>query len=198
MSKLVLSMDDKRLAEITIDKDVMTIGRRKDSDIVIEDKAASGRHSKLVTLLNDSFIEDLGSTNGTYVNGEPIKKHALNDKDVVTIGKHVLKYVHEESGTNVEKTVLNSNEPRLQILNGPNTGAQISLTKRLTTIGKPGTQVGAITHRSNGFYFLNIDSDESTITPPMLNGSPVETRALPLKTHDVIELAGIKMEFISE
>ena len=191
-------MDDKRLAEITIDKDVMTIGRRKDSDIVIEDKAASGRHSKLVTLLNDSFIEDLGSTNGTYVNGEPIKKHALNDKDVVTIGKHVLKYVHEESGTNVEKTVLNSNEPRLQILNGPNTGAQISLTKRLTTIGKPGTQVGAITHRSNGFSFLNIDSDENTTTPPMLNGLAVQSRALPLKTHDMIELAGIKMEFISE
>lgn len=198
MSKLILSKENTKIDEIIIDKDVMTIGRRPDCDIIIDDIASSGRHSKLVTLLNDSFIEDLGSTNGTYVNGELVKKHALNNNDVVTIGKHVIKYVFEDSSTDLTKTMSMEilGEPSLQILSGPNSGSHIKLTKRLTTIGDPGVQVGAITHRSNGYYFLNIDTDTKEL-PPMINGSPIDDKAQPLKNHDVIELAGIKMEFVA-
>ena len=198
MSKLILSLENKKIKEITIDKDVMTIGRRPDSDIPIDDLASSGRHSKLVTLLNDSFIEDLGSTNGTYVNGELVKKHALNNNDVITIGKHVFKYIYQDEKTDLTKTMSMEikGEPTLQILSGDNSGSHIKLTKRLTTIGDPGVQVGAITHRSNGYYFLNIDSDSKEM-PPLINGSPINDKAQPLKNHDVIELAGVKMEFVT-
>src|ERR1700712_594331 len=93
MPKLILSMDGLVLKEVELSKERTTIGRRPHNDIVIDNLAVSGEHAVLITILNDSFIEDLGSTNGTTVNGQPIKKHFLQGNDTVELGKYKLKFV---------------------------------------------------------------------------------------------------------
>ena len=95
MAKLILSMDGLVLKEIPLAKERTTIGRKPHNDIQIDNLAVSGEHAVIVTILNDSFLEDLGSTNGTLVNGKPIKKHFLQNNDVVELGKYKLKYVGE-------------------------------------------------------------------------------------------------------
>src|SRR6186713_166918 len=95
MAKLILSLEGSVIREIPLDKDRVTIGRKAQNDIPIENLAVSGEHACIVTILNDSFLEDLGSTNGTLVNGNPIKKHILQNNDVIEIGKYKLKFVND-------------------------------------------------------------------------------------------------------
>jgi pSer/pThr/pTyr-binding forkhead associated (FHA) protein len=95
MAKLILSLDGMVLREYPLTKERTTIGRKSHNDIVIDNLAVSGEHAMIMTILNDSFLEDLGSTNGTLVNSQPIKKHFLQNNDVVELGKYKLKYVSE-------------------------------------------------------------------------------------------------------
>src|SRR3990170_6584504 len=95
MAKLILSMDGLVLKEIPLSKERTTIGRKPHNDIQIDNLAVSGEHAVIVTILNDCFLEDLGSTNGTLVNGNPVKKHFLKNNDVVELGKYRLKFVAE-------------------------------------------------------------------------------------------------------
>jgi len=95
MAKLILSMDGLVLKEIPLTKERTTIGRKPHNDIQIDNLAVSGEHAVIVTILNDSFLEDLGSTNGTVVNGNPIKKHFLQNNDVIELGKYKLKFAVE-------------------------------------------------------------------------------------------------------
>jgi pSer/pThr/pTyr-binding forkhead associated (FHA) protein len=99
MAKLILSMDGLVLKEIPLVKERTTIGRRATNDIQIDNLAMSGEHAVIVQILNDCFLEDLGSTNGTMVNGAPIKKHFLQHNDVIELGKYRLKYINEQSAT---------------------------------------------------------------------------------------------------
>ena len=107
-AKLVLSLNASVLAEYTLDKERISIGRKTDNDIQIDNLAVSGQHAAVITILNDSFLEDLDSTNGTFVNSKLIKKHALKNGDVVSIGKHEFKYINEEATTDhdFEKTMI--------------------------------------------------------------------------------------------
>jgi pSer/pThr/pTyr-binding forkhead associated (FHA) protein len=95
MAKLILSMDGLVLKEIPLTKERTTIGRKPHNDIQIDNLAVSGEHAVIVTILNDSFLEDLGSTNGTVVNGGAVKKHFLQNNDVIELGKYKLKFVGE-------------------------------------------------------------------------------------------------------
>src|SRR6478736_6196715 len=97
MAKLTLSLDGMVIREDPLTKERTTIGRKPHNDLVIDNLAISGEHAMIMTILNDSFLEDLGSTNGTLVNGQPIKKHFLQNSDVVELGKYKLKYVTEPS-----------------------------------------------------------------------------------------------------
>jgi pSer/pThr/pTyr-binding forkhead associated (FHA) protein len=251
MAKLILSLDGSVIREIPLDKERITIGRRPQNDIQIENLAVSGEHACVVTILNDSFLEDLGSTNGTLVNGNPIKKHILQNNDVVEIGKYKMKYVVEAAAGQVpqddfERTMVMksspgkptaprpaaaptsppTNAPRpaaaavsaptspprpaapaaaaqkpaaaeaqplaaLQLLTGPNAGKEIELVKNLTTLGKPGVQVAVITRRPQGYFITHVEG----VVFPVLNGKTIDSQARQLNDHDVIELAGVKMEF---
>jgi pSer/pThr/pTyr-binding forkhead associated (FHA) protein len=218
-------MDGLVLKEIGLNKERMTIGRRPSNDIQIDNLAISGEHAAVVTILNDSFLEDLNSTNGTLVNSQPIKKHFLKNGDVVELGKYKLKYIAEvtrpaESG--YEKTTLaRSNMPEpspeqmpepasprfgepapapvvvpaalgvIQVLNGANAGRELELTKTLTTLGKPGRQVAVIARRPQGYFITHVEGTSF----PTVNGQALDVQAHPLKDHDVIDIAGIKMEF---
>ena len=319
MPKLILSVDDKILDEINIDKDTVTIGRRTDNDICIDNLAISGYHSQITTVLNDSFLEDLNSTNGTFVNSKIVKKHALKDGDIIDIGNHRIKYINHLSSSSAnsdfEKTVVMapnynekkiddsiddlekeiseltdtkndpnvesddkekpialidaiydgsedtslkvpsidmsaSSEPepkkeepatedkpskkssaelpaielpepvesapekptaekpvsdsvsdankigRIQILSGSNCGKELKLDKTLTTLGKPDIAVIGITKRSSGYFIVHIDGKKDN--PSKLNGETIKGKAQPLDDHDIIDVAGIKLEFFVE
>jgi pSer/pThr/pTyr-binding forkhead associated (FHA) protein len=238
MAKLILSLEGSVIREIPLDKERISIGRKAQNDIQIENLAVSGEHACIVTILNDSFLEDLGSTNGTLVNGNPIKKHILQDSDVIEIGKYKMKYVAEGAGSGAassaaddfEKTMVMTRpatkpaaprapaEPAaqrpaapaappkpapapaaadvqplaaIQLLTGPGAGKEIELTKNLTTLGKPGVQVAVITRRPQGYFLTHVEGANF----PVLNGKQLDAQARPLNDHDVIELAGVKMEF---
>jgi pSer/pThr/pTyr-binding forkhead associated (FHA) protein len=98
MAKLILSLDGQAIKEHDVSKERMTIGRKPHNDIQIDNLAVSGEHAMIMTILNDSFLEDLGSTNGTMVNGRPVKKHFLQNEDIVEIGKYKLKYENAQAG----------------------------------------------------------------------------------------------------
>ena len=102
MAKLVLSLNGAVQGEFELDQERFTIGRKPENEIQIDNLAVSGKHSMIITILDDSFLEDLGSTNGTYVNGKLVKKHALKDGDVIAIGKHELKYINENASDDDE------------------------------------------------------------------------------------------------
>ena len=246
MAKLILSLEGSVIREVPLDKERVTIGRKPQNDLQIENLAVSGEHACIVTILNDSFLEDLGSTNGTLVNGNPIKKHILQNNDVIEIGKYKLKYIGEAPAAgqmpmeDFEKTMVMrapkvatprafgdtqgapaasvaSIPPRpapspapttlapvsaprpaqevvlaaIQILTGPGVGKELELTKNLTTLGKPGVQVAVITRRPQGYFITHVEG----AVFPVVNGKTLDSQAHPLNDHDVIELAGVKMEF---
>tara|TARA_R110002111_G_scaffold180376_7_gene246016 strand:- start:813 stop:1487 length:675 start_codon:yes stop_codon:yes gene_type:complete len=214
--------------EYELNQERLTIGRKPDNDIPIDNLAVSGKHALVITILDDSFLEDLGSTNGSYVNGKLVKKHALKDGDVIAIGKHELKYVNEHATADdddFEKTMIikpgsasaavaaaqaaekavESAAPaatapptgggmplgRLTVLNGPIAGKELELTKALITLGKPGTQVAVISRRPQGYFLTHIEGNSF----PLVNSEEIGAKAYQLKDSDLIELAGIKMEF---
>ena len=232
MAKLVLSMNGVVQGEYELNQERLTIGRKPDNDIPIDNLAVSGKHALIITILDDSFLEDLGSTNGSYVNGKLVKKHALKDGDVIAIGKHELKYINEHATADdddFEKTMIikpgsasaavaaaqaaekavQSAAPaaaappagggmplaRLTVLNGPIAGKELELTKALITLGKPGTQVAVISRRPQGYFLTHIESDGDGKRYPVVNGEAIGPKAYQLKDSDLLELAGIKMEF---
>jgi len=109
MAKMILSVEGVTVKEIPLARERTTIGRKPNNDIRIDNLAISGEHAAIITMLNDSFLEDLDSTNGTYVNGRPVKKHFLQDGDVIELAKYRLKYVKEageDAGADTEKTMV--------------------------------------------------------------------------------------------
>lgn len=273
MAKLILSLDGQLIKEFTLSKERTTIGRKPHNDIQIDNLAVSGEHAIIMTILNDSFLEDLGSTNGTLVNGQPVKKHFLQSSDTIEIGKYKLKYMSEAtanmSPAEFEKTMvlrapaaaIQKQEVRnltdtqtnlqatpsmndavanvqavaaaaamsttahvpatppmkpatmpvppaqpaasaaaapmaqgigtVQILSGPNAGKELPLLKPLTTLGKPGIQVAVIAKRPQGYFITHVEGANF----PVVNGKTLDAQARQLGDHDIIELAGVKMEF---
>jgi len=236
MARLVLSLDGAVMAEYNMNKERYTIGRLPDNDIRIDNAAVSGHHSLIINILNDSFLEDLNSTNGTYVNGKLIKKHALQHGDVITVGHHQLRFVEDdEQQDEFEKTMVIQPSARpvekmraataaadaagagpsisatgrsralsdgaaalkkakLQVLSGAFAGREVELSKALTTLGRPGVQVAAITRRNEAYYIVHVDSGKENDFP-LLNGTPIGAQATRLNDNDVIQLAGVKMGF---
>jgi regulator of RNase E activity RraB len=211
------------------------LGRKPGNDIQIDNLSVSGKHAQVITILEDSFLEDLGSTNGTYVNGKLIKKHALEHGDRITLGKFQLTYEHEDAAEGefeqtmiirpgeagmpeqagdkkIDRSVQKINaalqsehraantsategrEACLQLLSGANAGKELVLKKALTTIGQPGVQVAAITRRPQGFFLIHVDGGPDNNVPKVA-GSPIGSNAHRLNDHDIIEVAGVKMEF---
>ena len=273
MARLILSLDGQVLAEYNMSKERYTIGRLPDNDVRIDNPAVSGHHSLIINILNDSFLEDLNSTNGTYVNGKLIKKHALQHGDVITIGHHQLRFADQQTTETeqdefektmvipagqqsadqlaaaekaaaaaasaeaseaaessddrfdvkvempepepkrqvVEETVSHTAtsagiDPatapsalplaKLQVLSGAFAGRELELTKALTTLGRPGVQVAAITRRAEGYFIVHVESAEDG-DYPLVNGQPIGAQARKLNDNDVVQLAGVKMGFFN-
>ncbi|MBV8125754.1 MAG: FHA domain-containing protein [Paucibacter sp.] len=226
MGKLVVSLDGVVIKEVQLTKDKTTLGRRPYNDIVIDNLAVSGEHAVLQMVGADVFIEDLNSTNGTYINGKAIKKQLLVNNDIVEVGKYKIKYLVEDAA-DYEKTMIlkpgtsplaaaaaaaagtpsgfglpsafgglapaaSTLPASIKVLTGAAAGREVSLTKVVTTVGKPGVQVASITKRPSGYVFAHVEGTAR----PMVNGVPLTGESVGLKNGDLIELAGTQMQFM--
>lgn len=200
MAKIIVTFNGLVQQEITISKSRLTIGRRPSNDIVIDHLTVSGQHAAIDTSSNGSFVLDLGSTNGTMVNGQPIKKHLLQDDDVIDIGKYKLRFQVEQSGKQtfvpepgqVQAVAVDKPRVKIKVMNGNNAGKELNLVKAVTTIGSPGTQVIAITQQGKNYVIAQVEGDaEATVNTVSIKDKPHT-----LKHADMIELSGTKMAVI--
>ena len=215
MGKLVVSLDNVVIKEFQITKERTTLGRRPYNDIVIDNLAVSGEHAVLTAAQSDVFIEDLNSTNGTYINGKAVKKQLLSNNDVVEVGKYRIKFLAEDA-EDYEKTMIlrpgafgrapgtigaapaaaagpaAAGPASIKVLNGGAAGREVLLTKVVTTVGKPGVQVASVTKRPGGYVLSHVEGSRR----PSVNGQPVGEDSISLKHGDIIDLAGTQMQFV--
>ena len=234
MPKMIVSIDGVVIKEVQLTKDRTTLGRRPYNDIVIDNLAVSGEHAVLQMSGTEVYLEDLNSTNGTYVNGKAVKKQLLQNNDTVEIGKYKIKFVAEVAGPTFERTVimkagvipppmakppapvqaaggaagapaaaggaatataeaeLPNINASIKVLSGAAAGREVALVKVVTTIGKPGVAVAAITKRPHGFVVAHVEGSNK----PTLNGSAIGAEPVTLKNGDLLELAGTQMQFV--
>ncbi len=217
MPKMIVSIDGVVIKEVQLTKDRTSLGRRPYNDIVIDNLAVSGEHAVLQMSGNEVHLEDLNSTNGTYVNGKAVKKQLLLNNDTVEIGKYKIKYINEVADAGFEKTmviksgsVVASAAPpaahamasapapvtnvnaAIKVMSGAAAGREVPLVKVVTTIGKPGVAVAAITKRPHGFVIAHVEGANR----PSLNGAPIGAEPVALKDGDMLELAGTQMQFV--
>lgn len=218
MPKMIVSIDGVVIKEVQLTKDRTSLGRRPYNDIVIDNLAVSGEHAVLLMAGNDVFVEDLNSTNGTYLNGKTVKKHLLANGDTIEIGKYKIKYVNEAANADFEKTMMFKTgsagmaavagaasaaaaapatagagaSAAIKVMSGAAAGREVALVKVVTTIGKPGVAVAAITRRPHGFVVAHVEGGSK----PTLNGAPIGAEPVQLKNGDVLELAGTQMQFV--
>jgi hypothetical protein len=226
MPKMIVSIDGVVIKEVQLTKDRTTLGRRPYNDIVIDNLAVSGEHAVLQLTGNEVHLEDLNSTNGTYVNGKAVKKQLLQNNDTIEIGKYKIKFINEAPGASFEKTMIikpgsplpvakpaapgpaaakpaapagaaapwtdNLGPASIKVLSGAAAGREVPLVKVVTTIGKPGVAVAAITRRAHGFVVAHVEGSGK----PTLNGAPLGAEPVPLKSGDMLELAGTQMQFL--
>ena len=225
MGKLVVSLDGVVIKEVQITKDKTTLGRRPYNDIVIDNLAVSGEHAVLQMVGSDVFIEDLNSTNGTYINGKAVKKQLLAHNDTVEVGKYKIKFMVDD-GTDYEKTMI----MKPGAMSG-GAGAGYTSTGRTSGFGglhsapAASGNVGPATIRvmngaaagrevvltkvvttvgKPGVQVASITKRPTGYvlahvegaSRPTVNSTPLAGETVSLKNGDVIELAGTQMQFV--
>jgi hypothetical protein len=247
MSKLIVyDQDGAAVRDQQLDRERVKIGRRADSDIPLEHISVSGEHALITTIRNDSFLQDLGSTNGVRVNGKLVKNHHLQNGDEINIAIFNLKYVFEPwvipesawpdtvtntlkqsvvaaAGANAtlfemglderfaltremtgnrmfdspvvgkEATAIGekSRPGMLRLVGGAGAGKQLELSKPVLTLGKPGIQTAVIGKKSAGYFLTYVEG----VSYPLVNGVEVGVTPYPLQDHDILEVAGTRLEF---
>lgn len=225
MPKLIVSIDGVVIKEVQLTKDRTTLGRRPYNDVVIDNLAVSGEHAVVLMVGQEVHLEDLNSTNGSYINGKAARKQLLQHNDLVEIGKYKIKFIHEsaDGGLSIPATLESATamtgngaqhynrrasdhsapvplagieaaltNAAIKVLSGAAAGREVTLTKVVTTIGKPGIAVAAITRRPHGYVVVHVEGAEQ----PMLNGAAIGATPVGLKHGDVLQLAGTQMQFI--
>lgn len=220
MAKIFVTLDDNLIKVVPLLKERMTLGRRPYNDIVVDNLAVSGEHAALQAIGSEYYIEDLNSTNGTFINGKKIKRQILYAGDSIEIGKYTIKYANDvvdpkatvsangkggKDGDHAQDDLPSTEKLNLfeqtrfaevyvaiKILSGTSTGKEMPLVKVVTTIGKPGEAVIAITKRPKSYVVAHVEGANH----PTLNGVSFGIDAVPLKNGDLFELAGTAMQFI--
>jgi hypothetical protein len=219
MPKIIVSLDTVVIKEVQLTKARTSVGRRPYNDVVIDNLAVSGEHAVIQLVGHEIYVEDLGSTNGTCINGLAIKRQLLQSNDVVEIGKYKIRCLQERTSADFERTMAMGlggdssvlspfSEPAsisggasdylpmaaIKVLSGAATGREVVLSKLVTTIGKPGVAVAAIHRKGPLFVMLHVEGANQ----PSLNGDLIGTQPAVLKNGDLIELAGIQMQFLQK
>ena len=243
MSKLIVhDQSGNILKERQLDRERIKIGRRAESDIQLDHLSVSGEHALVTNIRNDSFLQDLGSTNGVRVNGRLVKNHHLQDGDEINIAAFNLKFhfepwvmpesswattiaktsKHIASGTaetlfeighdndlgltrellsqrmapntlvgEEDATAIDPGSGVLRLMGGHGAGKQLELDKPVLTLGKPGIQTAVIGKKSVGYFLTYVDG----VSYPLVNGMEVGATPYHLQDHDIIEVAGTRLEF---
>ena len=201
MPRLIVSIDGVVITEVKLVKDKTTLGRRPYNDVVIDNLLVSGEHAALLMNSDEVYVEDLNSTNGTFVNGKSVKRQLLRHGDHIEIGKYTVEFVQPAHGGDALGVVSAPAElveaaqtyaAAIKVLTGAGTGRAMALTKVVTTLGKPGVAVAAITRGHGGYMLGHVEG----MTKPALNGSMIGAESVALKDGDLIELAGTQMQFV--
>ena len=204
MAKLIVSIDGVVIREVELTKERTSIGRRPYNDVVIDNLAVSGEHAALIRSEGVFFAEDLNSTNGSYLNSKSLKRERLHNGDILEIGKYKIKFIGDEPANNYDATMIMrpgaaapvavaapSGNALIRVTSGSAAGRDVALTKVVTTIGKPGIAVAAITKRISGYVVAHVDGEGQTL----LNGKAIGNEPEQLHTGDTLELAGTTMQF---
>ena len=221
MAKLIVKLDTDVIDHIELRQGDMKIGRRPGCDVFLDNLAVSGEHANIFTIGDDSFIQDLNSTNGTFINNKRITKHHLRTGDSIAIGKYSLVYMTERQPERDDfaKTVVigpgaapaSASPPvaapshaaatpttaplrqqaMLLFTTGPSNGKRIDLTKTVTNLGKTGKRAGTITQTAEGYMLAGGTEAEQ----PKLNGRVVGAEPMRLRSGDIIEVAGTRLQF---
>lgn len=214
MEKLVIKKDDTQVDEFVIDRQSITIGRDSESDLHLNDPSVSRHHARIQRIYTDLYIEDLGSTNGTTLNGRSVTKHVLKPGDRLLIGSFLVDLLQEaeEAEDDLDKTVViqpqavaaartgeTSTPDRkllpkvatLRFFRGPNKGSTEKIDRSLFTIGKPGENVAVIARRPQGFYLLHIGGSSF----PRINNEEIDSKGgVQLQEGDVVEVGDYMAE----
>jgi pSer/pThr/pTyr-binding forkhead associated (FHA) protein len=202
MPKMIVSIEGVVVREVRLSKDRTTLGRRPYNDVVFDNLAVSGEHAVVSVMDGEYAIEDLNSTNGTFVNGRSVTRHTLRHGDAIEIGKYRVKFYQDNREDDHDRVTmvddgiaLLSNEPkdhgRLLVLNGNAAGKAVTLSKPTTTIGKPTQAVISISKQAHGHSVAFVEG----VTPVKLNGEALTAQGSPLQTGDLIEIGGVQMQF---
>lgn len=234
MPKLIVSIDGVVIKELQLTKARTALGRRPYNDIVIDNLAISGEHAAFHATSQGVELEDLQSTNGTYVNNKAVQRQWLRGGDTIELGKYKIRFINENEAQDYEKTMLFrpctvppvlSARPiapappsapvppsplrppttayhlptpvpvapaAIRVLSGAAAGREVALTKVVTTIGKPGLAVAAITRRQHGYVLTHVEG----VDTPLCNGTHIGPEPVPLHDGDLLELAGTEMQFV--
>jgi pSer/pThr/pTyr-binding forkhead associated (FHA) protein len=218
MAKIILTLDGAVVREYPIDKDSISIGRRHGNDIQLNDLTVSGRHALITTLGDHVYVDDLGSTNGTLLNGSRITKSVIKHGDLVQTGNYQFTYyaddVEEYEPTMFIKAEIDETKEidskkafdgeakgsplgAVRVLNGPLAKKVLELRKPFNTLGFNGLKMAVIAREPNGYTISGLKSNKlrRTSDQPMLNNKSIGLERTKLNAHDVIELAGTQMEF---
>lgn len=218
MAKLIVKLDNEVIDHIEVKQGDMKIGRKPGCEIHLDNLAVSGEHANIFSIGEDSFIQDMNSTNGTFINNKRITKHHLRNGDNVVIGKYSLTYMSDAGSAaqdDFAKTIIINpsfkeapaaaapaarpvtapmadQQAALFVLSGANSGKRIEVTKTVTNLGKTGKRSGTITKTAQGFMLEALNEGEE---PPKLNGKPLPAGGSPIKNGDIIEVAGTRLQF---
>ncbi len=202
MPQLVLSIEGVEIRRVNLHNNRTTLGRKPHNDIVLPDLVVSGEHCVFILEgLADVTVEDLKSTNGTYLNGKMVRRQKLRDHDVITVGRIHIEYLSASAPGEFGQTTAMpleggaaphvTSHASLQVLSGSSAGLEMPVVKAVTTFGKPGVAIVALSHRRNGYYVAVMEGGDA----PMLNGRPIGSEPTLLNEGDELELAGTRMRF---
>lgn len=195
MAKIVVTLGGEKIKEFVLEQARTQIGRRQNNDLVLEHLSVSGRHCAIDISADGCYIVDLGSTNGTLVNRQPIKKHLLQNGDMIEVGKYHLEYILQAaSGTSAASIPEFTESPaKIRIRNGANAGKELVLSKQISNLGSPGVSVISLLRLAQGYQLKFVEGKVN----PQVNGNSMIANPLDLKHGDIIDMAGTELEFLS-
>jgi pSer/pThr/pTyr-binding forkhead associated (FHA) protein len=199
MPQLIASVKGVEVKHVFLHKDRTTLGRKPGNDIVLDTMVVSGQHCAFELVgVADVYLQDLGSTNGTYVNDRMVKERTkLNDGDVIAIGPYRIKYLQasEEPSSFGGTQQFSDHAPLLHasfvVDSGSSAGLEMPVVKAVTTFGKPGVSVVSVAHRRGGYFVTHLGG----ATAPLINGRPLGSDPVQLAHEDVLDIAGTRMRF---
>ncbi|MDA8361292.1 MAG: FHA domain-containing protein [Gammaproteobacteria bacterium] len=191
MPSLTVKLDHAIIKQINLPQGDLSIGRRNSHGLVLEDSSVSVDHATIFTVGQDSFLKDLNSTNGTFINNRRVNKHHLKHGDTIVIGKHTIIYGHDAAADDTAESRSTSVEAALFVLTGPHSGRRIDLKTPITHLGKTGRPAALLSRIGDRFTLMPEKSTEVVLR----NNKPVPAGGIALDSGDLIEVGDTRLQF---